>query len=104
MTDYSKMSDFEINKAVGFAVGYATCIEPYFEVVIINKTGRQFNPCNSPADAWPIIVANRIGVLPASNGDKWAAHYQEWRVAVADKNPLRAAMIVFIMIKEAENV
>lgn len=115
MTDYSKMSDFEINKAVAeklFKVRLSLIVQRDVPsrpaVTVFCDIGDEeivsiacADYCNNPADAWPIIVANRIGILPASNGDKWAAHYQEWRVAVADKNPLRAAMIVFLMMKGA---
>ncbi len=102
MTDYSKMSDFEINKAVGLTVGYATGIEPCFEVVIINKTGRPFDPCNNPADAWPIIVENRIAIRSVDlyvGGHTWFAEvYGE--PTVSDKNPLRAAMVALLTMKE----
>lgn len=112
MTDYSKMSDFEINKAVGSAVGYATGIEPCFEVVIINKTGRPFDPCNNPADAWPIIVKH--GISLTHDYGEWeseacldfpvGAHGTDELCSVGgiDKNPLRAAMIAFLLLKESE--
>jgi Bacteriophage P22, NinX len=104
MTDYSKMSDFEINKAAGSAAGYATGIEPCFEVVIINKTGRPFDPCNNPADAWPIIVEHSISLIMHDEykGQPWFAC--KGRIDATHANPLRAAMIVFLMMKEAENV
>lgn len=110
MTDYSKMSDFEINKAVGSAVGYATGIEPCFEVVIINKTGRPFDPCNNPADAWPIILENKItifwdgGIPVAKTIDGYLGKTPICNNVHVDRNPLRAAMIVFLMMKESENV
>lgn len=116
MKDYSKMSDFEINKDVGSAVGYATGIEPCFEVVIINKTGRPFDPCNNPADAWPIITKRRISLSPfddfKEDGDYIAAKYKPTRDNTKPAevefwccdNPLRAAMIVFLMMQEAGNV
>jgi hypothetical protein len=104
MTDYSKMSDFEINKAVGSAVGYATGIEPCFEVVIINKTGRPFDPCNNPADAWPIIIRNLISIDRIfDKGNTWLAFGgDDSEHRHVHSNPLRAAMIVFLMMKESE--
>ncbi|HGE8458752.1 TPA: phage protein NinX family protein [Serratia marcescens] len=92
MIDYSKMSDFEINKRV-------------FKLMMTGRDwDRQgkglFDYCNSPADAWPIIAGNEIsinywrsGVLEA---DRYGVH------TVKDKNPLRAAITVFLMMKDAE--
>ena len=101
-TDYSNMSDFEINKCVakiygGFALTLAVHNEP--------PSGKsfdpgRFDPCNNPADAWHIITSNRIGIVPGTATDKWAAHHGDWDIAIADVNPLRAAMIVFLMMQE----
>jgi len=106
MTDYSKMSDFEINKAVGSAVGYATGIEPCFEVVIINKTGRPFDPCNNPADAWPIIAENKINIdfRDSLKAGPMARLCRDNAIYAVNDTPLRAAMIVFLMMKEVGNV
>lgn len=64
-----------------------------------------FNPCNNPADAWPIIAANHIAVVPYLH-----ALPQAWPTALGvistftteDKNPLRAAMIVYLQMMEAK--
>jgi len=106
MTDYSKMSDFEINTAVGSAFGYATGIEPCFEVVIINKTGRPFDPCNNPADAWPIIAENKINIdfRDSLKAGPMARLCRDNAIYAVNDNPLRAAMIVFLMMKEVGNV
>lgn len=67
-----------------------------------------FNPCNNPADAWPIIAENGI-TLAFQDGNWWADNLAywvdgvEWNIGgIIDKNPLRAAMIVFLMMKEGE--
>lgn len=124
MTDYSNMSDFEINKAVAIALGAKQVdfyengdrCAIYYELGGEGLTVRrgqallneQFNPCIDPADAWPIIVANRIGVIPAPSDGLWRAAHRD---VGADgtthyfnqcANPLRAAMIVFLMMKETE--
>lgn len=118
MTDYSKMSDFEINKLVAFALGCKEVVPDIFMSDVRryefdkpkNKSGNKFffDPCNNPADAWPIIIANRIGVIPAPSDGLWRAAHRD----VGDdgtphyfnqcENPLRAAMIVFLMMKESE--
>ncbi|HEJ7098724.1 TPA: DUF2591 family protein [Serratia marcescens] len=112
MTDYSKMSDFEINCLVAEMIGhrpldaelgYAGLQEKGDITAAIvrgkNRIGA-FSPCDNPADAWPIIAGNEIsinywrsGVLEA---DRYGVH------TVKDKNPLRAAMTVFLMMKDAE--
>lgn len=62
---------------------------------------KEYDPCNNPADAWPIIAINRIGLIPnQSNGWYALTVYEDF---VSDEsNPLRAAMIVFLMMKDAE--
>lgn len=123
-TDYSKMSDFEINSAVHNALMQ----EPYKieflgndrirwvrgstdvttgKVAYSNNSLKDY--CNNPADAWPIIHNNRIGVIPAPCYGEWKAAHR----AVGDDgtphhftqhtNPLRAAMIVFLKMQESKN-
>lgn len=91
--DYSKLSDFEINRRV-------------FSLVMNGRDwNRQgsgvFDFCNNPDDAWPIITSNRIGIVPDTATDKWAAHHGDWDIAIADVNPLRAAMIIFLMMQDS---
>lgn len=135
MTDYSKLSDFEINKRVVIALdidmhffipesedSFGACFSPS-ELGPIWQTsayqvgdfkvsnGNRFNPCNNPADAWPIIVANQISILYEEAMGKWNAGKAywvdgvEWQIAddVMDKNPFRAAMIVFLMMQDASH-
>lgn len=71
--------------------------------------GFDFDPCNNPEDAWPIIVENGI-TLAFQDGNWWADNLAywidgvEWSIGgIIDKKPLRAAMIVFLMMKESEN-
>nr|WP_279077316.1 phage protein NinX family protein [Hafnia alvei] len=99
MTDYSKMSDFEINKAVAIQLGMkpfcettgwqGLTSEPYVDV-IVRGAGRMgaFNPCNNPLDAWPILKEYCIDI-------NWDGD--------SDSDPLRDAMIVYLMMKESEN-
>ena len=65
--------------------------------------------CESPSDAWKIIVENKISIM--NDGDTWEASVDfdgdlekhgtgETLSMYYDKNPLRAAMIVFLMIHE----
>ena len=63
-----------------------------------------------PSDAWPIIVLNKISVLNID--DSWEARsdvyeddYEEQAYCYSHKSvdPLRAAMIVFLIMKDSEN-
>lgn len=103
-TDYSKMSDFEINLRVAeIVVDYDDISRlPYTDMAVYWGDGANwhvFNPCNNPADAWPIIVENRIRINPILY-TKWMAEDYLEDVSSCDENPLRAAMIVFLMMQE----
>ncbi|TXE41410.1 DUF2591 domain-containing protein [Serratia marcescens] len=109
MTDYSKMSDYEINTAVAtsqFGNWRADAD------ICKRITSKSIDYCNNPADAWPIIVENGIS-LYHDNGNWQAEMTYDAPVGafgtdetcskfVDDKKPLRAAMIVFLMMKDAE--
>ena len=109
MKDYSKMSDFEINKAVAARIGVEVQewngkIFGGVERKIDNVTSVAgvIDYCNNPSDAWPIINIERIGVYPSEGPDfmPWIAAKNAF--SVTDKNPLRAAMIVYLMMKDSE--
>ena len=111
MVDYSKMSDFEINSAVSMAMRIHSA-SPESKYVVINDY------CNNPADAWPIIAESKITMLACD--DLWIAcpsgsvidgdtsesqslmYVNSWSKCpcMSDINPLRAAMIVFLMMQE----
>lgn len=114
MTDYSKMSDIEINNAVAKSIGGEINFDEYGSpyrldpCAISAYSGRdfdevEFDPCNNPEDAWPIIVKYGIGIIPFKNGlsESWDLGKGLINGTVKDKNPLRAAMIVFLMMREA---
>ncbi|MDE5305474.1 DUF2591 family protein [Providencia stuartii] len=64
---------------------------------------REFNPCNNPADAMPIIIENKIGLSPMYHSNKWTADCLDYDFISVNKNPLRAAMELFLLMKDAEN-
>lgn len=107
--NYSKMSDFEINMAVAKAQGYDCSARQHlgeagFSTVVTGSTGLDY--CKRWADAGPIIESNGIGIMPFQ---KKAA--KAWptstgllsNMSVEHENPLRAAMIVFLMMQEKRN-
>lgn len=113
MKNYEEMSDFEINKAVALIVG-ATFNDDGEPVRFIEcDTGAyadfneiEFDPCNNPEDAEPIIIENRIGTIPAPDNGLWKAAHRKIGNDdtpyhfTQDKNHLRAAMIVFLKMNE----
>lgn len=122
--DYSKMSDLEINAAVFEALhggapdykegdGGAMVLISYEgdvvggDAVEVEVERGFFNPCNNPADAWPIISENKISIYAAILGDsrgEWGAESSSTDYYHFHNNALRAAMIVFLMMQESSNV
>lgn len=97
-TDCSKMSDFEINCRVHSEVMEISGLDSF----------KAKDYCNNPADAWPIIVNNSISLecIVVNRHEKtWRAQFKTAYVKhrVNHKNPLRAAMIVFLMMQESKN-
>lgn len=116
MTDYSKMSDFEINKAVAEHEGVRgfNCENIGDASALRFQNWKELDYCNNPADAWPIIINNNISLHAPRLKEGWMADFVGSDEDVNDgfsveyfehhnSNPLRAAMIVFLMMKEAGN-
>lgn len=126
MNKYRDKSDFEINKAVAEITIYGdwylspTDERPFtFFNYGINssKTVELPDYCNNPSDAMPIIFENGISLI--KEDDHYIAASTdvgvEWYIGAPelmlyglgwlskDKNPYRAAMEVFLMMKDAEN-
>ena len=108
--NYEEMSDFEINKCVAEAVGMELSSDhsgAYVGVVWRSIGSRpnygHANYCNNPSDAWPIVLANKIWIQPDMIGDGlWHCYDCESEFLSKHKNPLRAAMIVFLMMQEQD--
>ncbi|EMC7876540.1 DUF2591 family protein [Enterobacter roggenkampii] len=113
--DYSQLSDFEINRMVGDVIfkGLWAC-KPETSGNNTNKwyygnadtTFEPLNPlpdyCNDWSAAGPIIVDNRIGINHV-NGSWRAQSVKTGWEEFSDDNPLRAAMIVFLMMQDANH-
>ena len=120
MKDYSKMSDFEIDGYVSMHEHGFSWIEFDDEMSSHVKCGNEGSPgfaivevkdyCNNPSDAWTIIFVNDIMLNPNCVDALWKAEqgFREkpsgfYSAATAySNNPLRAAMIVYLMMKEEE--
>ncbi|WEP47209.1 DUF2591 domain-containing protein [Cronobacter dublinensis subsp. infanticibi] len=124
--DYSKLSDFEINGRVASLTqslgdhtqtSNETFIHEYADIGEIKGLcigWKKFDPCNNPADAWPIIVGHAISLRAPSYKEGWTADFTGGDEDVNDgfeidyfeslhQNPLRAAMIVFLMMQESQH-
>lgn len=102
MNKYTELSDFEINKAV--------FIKLYGEASLKDKD--MFNSfyrtdyCHNPEDAMPIIIESKICMNYVDSDIGWGAcHFdgEKGELEVYDKNFYRAAMICFLIMKDAEN-
>ncbi|EPG7686657.1 phage protein NinX family protein [Providencia rettgeri] len=110
MNKYTELSDFEINKKVAEKLGLAYEVTRYGVVTRMSnkEQWREFNPCNNPADAMPIIKDSLISIT--HDGIAWdvsCAKYPElsvwnWLENYND-NFYRKAMELFLLIKDAEN-
>ncbi|EMO4163774.1 DUF2591 family protein [Morganella morganii] len=104
MNKYRDKSDYEINKAVAVSLSAEFQFDDIREKLytdIFRNT--EIDYCNNPADAMPIIIENGISLISDWNEiGVWGATYQPWYTS-ENKNPLRAAMEVFLMMKDAEN-
>lgn len=92
--DYSQLSDDEINNMVGRVVSQRF----------------RTDYCNDPGAAWPIIQRNGISLAKYEHGmwlassDAYWVDGVEWQIdGETHPNPLRAAMIVFLMIQESQH-
>lgn len=126
--DYSKLSDFEINKAVAIASGLQVqeiddsksvgMTSKYHElrphtvwVTDGDNPWEQFAPTLCWEDAGPIIQASGISIVKYGHGmwlassDAYWVDGVEWQIdGEANQSPLRAAMITFLLMQESANV
>ena len=98
MKDYSKMSDFEINKAVATALGMDVSGATEENNIMY---GYVPDICSNPSDAWCVMEENKIGIAFV-NGEWRASSVMAGYHEYSDKNALRAAMIVYLMMKDEE--
>ena len=106
---YSQLDDFNINKLVAERFGLQPTIKALGgsgnAVCVKDNNYYKFEPCHDPSHAWPIITflfennitlaMNGSGVLTGNLGVK----YQGKSLDIED-NPLRAAMIVYLVFTD----
>lgn len=108
MNKYTGLSDFEINKKVAEKLTI-----PHYVIkdkVLNAGSDSVYNPCNNPADAMPIIIDNKICTAfdvfaEEHDGGNWVASpaYGFANERARSNSLYRAAMICFLLIKDAEN-
>ncbi|MEM8100169.1 phage protein NinX family protein [Morganella morganii] len=106
MNKYRDKSDFEINKAVTEELGEQFTTNG--KIIFVEADVPSgivpysvfFDPCNNPADAMPITIENGISMIKSSGG--WICCHGAAGV-IEHENLYRAAMEVFLMMKDAEN-
>ncbi|EMG9952588.1 TPA: phage protein NinX family protein [Proteus mirabilis] len=118
MNKYTELSDFEINLLVAQSVLPETqydVIKQTMDIIQFLVDGsfgyRFFDPCNNPTDAMPIIIENGISIMFDTGCKAWVAGIAywvdgcEWQVSpeIGRTNPLRAAMELFLLMKDEEN-
>lgn len=107
--DYNKLSDREINKLVAYQLGYTQQGEGWIDnadgiywYILKPEEGYRYslpNYCNNWGEAGPIIETYQIGL--SKSGAVWRSSHLLNGYFYDDK-PLRAAMIVFLMLKGVE--
>jgi len=115
MTDFSKLSDQEINLLIAEILNPdSTVIESKSRPPSACITGHLptlwVDYCNNPADAWPIIVSSGISLVKYGHGmwlassDAYWVDGVEWQIdGEPHQNPLRAAMIIFLKMQDANH-
>jgi hypothetical protein len=117
------MSDFELMINVAREINFLGLLPAKtLGKQISSLTLDDFDPCKNPSDAWPIIVENEMSIWAVSETDyEIGMHYStgEWMAycvksmdgescvsddgfEASDQNPLRAAMICFLKMKDNE--
>lgn len=98
---YEQLSDFEINKLVAKTLGIdcsGICEK------LQKMYGMPVDYCNNPSQAWPIIMKSKIGITFGSQYCSAVAVRGDSLIQIVHaNNPLRSAMIVFLIIKEQDD-
>ena len=105
--NYEEMSDFEIKHAVAKIVLRARrdCEEIYCNQVTggcrwaDGANWHNFDPLSNPSDAMPILIEMKIGFKWVNGSCTASSVLRGYHESTSD-NPLRAAMIVFLMMQD----
>lgn len=103
MSKWQDKSDFEINQAVAGIYLTDYVLDDGKVIGFLKREGvlnvrTVYNPCKNPSDAWAIISDNKISLEYRDHKSlkPVAKRFGSNSHNIADDNPLRAAMIVFL--------
>ncbi|MBG3110398.1 DUF2591 domain-containing protein [Proteus mirabilis] len=99
MNSYNKYTDLQINELVATRLKKKCLLTEESVLAYMDSGYRTFDPCNNPSDAMPIIIENKIAMNPKDNIWQCGSGFN----VAENKNPLRACMEVFLMMRDAEN-
>ncbi|HEK0789722.1 TPA: DUF2591 family protein [Proteus mirabilis] len=107
MNKYTELSDFEINRRVFVAAQIEHEDTNLYGNKVFYGDGAnwiEFDPCNNPADAFPLIIDVKLSIHPDfyNNCKSWIVRTVHIP-PVKDKSLTRAICIAYLMMKDAEN-
>ena len=104
MLNYEEMSDLQINLLVAKAVGVDAAENSGVVFGAVKHEGDNVvsvmgvvDYCNNPSDAMPILIEMKIGFKWVNGSCTASSVLRGYHESTSD-NPLRAAMIVFLMM------
>lgn len=111
--NYKEMSDLQINLLVANAIGVDAVGNSGVVFGVVRHEGDNVisvigvvDYCNNPSDAWPVVISHGISIafdVDELSGAAWVASHWSCDLAYCDtSNPLRAAMIMFLMMQERD--
>lgn len=101
MMRHKEVTDYEINKTVAKYLKLNTIAYDRTGIVLFDDMdATPFDPCNNPADAMPIVIENGISLIFQEGEFQFATY--DGNFEVRGDNPYRAAMEVFLMMKETK--
>lgn len=105
--NYEEMSDLQINLLVANAIGVDAAENSGVVFGAVKHDGDNVvsvigvvDYCNNPSDAMPILIEMKIG-FKWVNGSCTASSVMRGYHESTSDSPLRAAMVVFLMMQEA---
>ncbi|WYX00311.1 phage protein NinX family protein [Proteus vulgaris] len=106
MNSYNKYTDLQINELVATRLKKKCLLTEESVLAYMDSGYRTFDPCNNPTDAMPIIIENKICMNYIDNDIGWCAYHfneEKGELEIYDKGYYRAAMICFLIMKDAGN-
>ena len=107
--NYDDMSDYKINRKIAWLIFGADKIihrNPKSQSsILMHGMQGELDYCNNPSDAWSIIIDNKIGITHGSRmcSVVTVTENEFIKMPCTSEKILRAAMICFLKMKDAEN-